>query len=91
MVDNRPGGEGIVSIETFLAAREGNHTLMFNPSGTWTTLQLIHESLTFDTVRDLVPLSLVVQDFLAVAASPRLAAATLAEVVAAARARPGAS
>ena len=27
VVDNRPGGEGIVSIETFLAAREGNHTL----------------------------------------------------------------
>ena len=33
IVDNRPGGEGIVSIETFLAAREGNHTLLFNPSG----------------------------------------------------------
>jgi tripartite-type tricarboxylate transporter receptor subunit TctC len=89
IVDNRPGGEGIVSIETFLAAREGNHTLLFNPSGTWTTLHLVHERLTFDTAHDLVPLSLVVQDFLAVAASPKLAAATLAEVVQLARASPG--
>ena len=68
IVDNRPGGEGIVSIETFLAAREGNHTLLFNPSGTWTTLHLVHERLTYDTAHDLVPLSLVVEDFLAVAA-----------------------
>jgi tripartite-type tricarboxylate transporter receptor subunit TctC len=89
IVDNRPGGEGIVSIETFLAAREGNHTLLFNPSGTWTTMHLLHERLTFDTAVDLVPLSLVVEDFLAVAASPRLAATTLADVVQLARASPG--
>jgi tripartite-type tricarboxylate transporter receptor subunit TctC len=88
LVDNRPGGEGIVSIETFLAAREGNHTLLFNPSGTWTTLHLMHDGLTFDTTRDLVPLSLVVQDFLAIAASPKFAAATVAEVVSLARASP---
>ena len=89
IVDNRPGGEGIVSIETFLAAREGNHTLLFNPAGIWTTLHLMHERLTFDTAHDLVPLSLVVEDFLAVAAAPKLAASTLAEVVARARASPG--
>src|SRR5260221_11906025 len=38
VVDNRPGGDGIVSIETFLAAREGNHTLLFNPTGVWPAL-----------------------------------------------------
>ena len=81
VVDNRPGGEGIVSIETFLAAREGNHTLMFNPTGVWTALQLIHENLSFDAARDLIPLSLVVLYFIALAASPRLGAATLAEIV----------
>ena len=90
VIDNRPGGEGIVSIETFLAAREGNHTLLFNPTGVWTALQLMHENLSFDAVRDLIPLSLVVLDFIALAASPRLGAATLAEIVATARARPGA-
>jgi len=90
VVDNRPGGEGIVSIETFLAAREGNHTLLFNPAGVWTALHLIHENLSFDTVRDLIPLTLVVQDFLALAASPRLGTVTLADIVETARTRPGA-
>jgi tripartite-type tricarboxylate transporter receptor subunit TctC len=90
VIDNRPGGEGIVSIETFLAAREGNHTLLFNPTGVWTALHLIHENLSFDTVRELIPLTLVVQDFLALAASPRLGARTLADIVETARSRPGA-
>jgi tripartite-type tricarboxylate transporter receptor subunit TctC len=89
IVDNRPGGDGIVSIETFLAAREGNHTLLFNPGGVWTTLHLIHEQLSFDPARELIPLSFVVQDFIALAASPRLGAVTLSDVVAMARARPG--
>ena len=89
VVDNRPGGDGIVSVETFLAAREGNHTLLFNPTGVWTALHLIHDHLSFDPVRDLIPLCFVVQDFIALAASPRLGVATLADVVAAARARPG--
>jgi tripartite-type tricarboxylate transporter receptor subunit TctC len=89
VVDNRPGGEGIVSIETFLAAREGDHTLLFNPTGVWTALHLLHDNLSFDPVRELIPLSLVVQDFIALAASPRLSAVTLADVVATARSRPG--
>jgi tripartite-type tricarboxylate transporter receptor subunit TctC len=89
IVDNRPGGEGIVSIETFLAARDGNHTLLFNPRGVWTTLHLLHEQLSFDTARELIPLSFVVQDFIALAASPRFGAATLNDVVTMARAKPG--
>jgi tripartite-type tricarboxylate transporter receptor subunit TctC len=89
VVDNRPGGEGIVSIETFLAARHDQHTLLFNPSSVWTALHLIHGDLTFDPSRDLVPLSFVVQDFIALAASPQLGASTLGDVVALARAAPG--
>jgi tripartite-type tricarboxylate transporter receptor subunit TctC len=88
VVDNRPGGEGIVSIETFLAARHDQHTLLFNPSSVWTALHLIHEHLTFDPARDLVPLSFIVQDFIALAASPRLGASTLGDVVALGQAAP---
>lgn len=89
VVDNRPGGEGIVSVETFLAARHDQHTLLFNPSSVWTALHLLHEHLTFDAARDLVPLFFVVQDFIALAASPQLGPATLSDVVALAKAAPG--
>jgi tripartite-type tricarboxylate transporter receptor subunit TctC len=88
VVENRPGGDGIVAIQTFLAARDG-HTLLFNPNGTWTALHLMHEQLAFDPVRDLIPLCSVVHDFLALAVSPKLGVSTMAEVVDAARARPG--
>jgi tripartite-type tricarboxylate transporter receptor subunit TctC len=89
IVENRPGGEGIVSVEAFLAGREGNHTMLFNPVGVWTALHLMHEHLSFDTARDLLPVSMVVQDFLALAASPRLPAVSLAEIVAMAKSEPG--
>ena len=89
IVDNRPGGDGIVSIETFLAARD-DHVLLFNPTGVWTSLHLLHDKLPFDSARDLLPIAPVVQDFIALVASPRLGLATLAEIVAAARQRPGA-
>src|SRR5260370_16128515 len=43
IVDNRPGGQGIVSIEAFLAAREGNHALPFNPARVWPPLSPFHD------------------------------------------------
>ena len=49
VIDNRPGGDGIVSIETFLAAREGNHTLLFNPNGVWTALPLTDTNSSLST------------------------------------------
>ncbi len=78
-----------MSIETFLAARD-SHVLLFNPTGVWTALHLMHERLSFDPQLDLVPLSPVVQDFIALGASPRLGPTTLGEIVDAARKKPGA-
>jgi tripartite-type tricarboxylate transporter receptor subunit TctC len=87
-VDYRSGGDGAVSVEAFLAARD-DHVLLLNPTGMWTSLHLTHDKLSFDAARDLVPLAPVVQDFIALGVAPRLGLATLGELVDAARTAPG--
>jgi len=61
VIDNRPGGDGIVSIETFLAGARGQPHAAVQPDCAWTALPLMHEQLTFNPVRDLIPLYFVVQ------------------------------
>lgn len=88
LVDNRPGADGIVAVEAFLAARDGLHTLLFANSSTVSVNPLLHERLPYDPVRDLLPLAFVVEDFIAVVAAPSLPAGSLAELVELVRARP---
>lgn len=72
VVENKPGADGIIAVETFLSSRDG-HTLLFASTGIVTANPLLHARLSYDPARDLVPLTLVVEDFIAVATSPHLA------------------
>jgi tripartite-type tricarboxylate transporter receptor subunit TctC len=88
IVDYRVDGDSAASVETFLAAHD-DHVLLLHSTAVWTTFHLAQDHLSFDPVRDLVPLAPVVQDFIAVGVSPHLRVATLAELVDAARRGPG--
>lgn len=87
-VDYRPGSDGTAPVETFLAAHD-DHALLLSPTGVWTTLHLTHDNLRFDAERDLVPLTPVVQDYIAIGVAPSLGFATLGEVIDVAHRRPG--
>src|SRR6202050_1822324 len=52
VVENRPGGEGIVSLQAFVAAND-DHTLWFGPAGVFTVLPYQHDTLPIDPSRDL--------------------------------------
>lgn len=80
IVDYRVDGDGAASVETFLAAHD-DHVLLLHSTAVWTTFHLKHDRLSFDPVRDLVPLAPVVQDFIALGVSPRLGVASLGELV----------
>jgi tripartite-type tricarboxylate transporter receptor subunit TctC len=87
VVENRPGADGMVAVEAFLAARDG-HTLLFANMGTYSVNPLLHEKLSYEPKRDLIPISFVVEDFMAVVARPSFAGGSLGDLVAAAKAKP---
>src|SRR5215831_1061444 len=47
VVDNRPGGDGLVAIGAFVGAND-DHTLLFASAGTFTVHPYEHEKLPYD-------------------------------------------
>jgi tripartite-type tricarboxylate transporter receptor subunit TctC len=88
VVENRPGGDGLVAIKSFVDAND-DHTLLFAPVGTFTVHPYEHDTLPYDAKRDLNPIVGVSFVELAFSASPSINVNTLDQLVALARAQPG--
>ena len=65
VVENRPGGDGLVSLDAFIGAHD-DHTMWFGPAGTFNVLPYQHDRLPFDPKRDLNPIASVSEVVLAV-------------------------
>jgi tripartite-type tricarboxylate transporter receptor subunit TctC len=87
IVDNRPGGDGLVAINAFVSA-DDDHVLLFSPSSAFTAHQFLHDSLPYKP-DDLVPITRVSNTVIAVSVPITLGINTLAELVALVRAKPG--
>src|SRR4030088_2923235 len=68
MVENRPGGNGLVAISAFIGAND-DPTLLFAPVGTFAVHPYEHEKLPYDAARDLLPIASVSMIVLAVSTS----------------------
>jgi tripartite-type tricarboxylate transporter receptor subunit TctC len=88
VVENRPGADGIVSIQAFVAAND-DHTLWFGPAGVFTVQPYEHDSLPYDQRRDLVPVVSVSDVLLAISTPASLNINGVDQLVAMARAQPG--
>jgi tripartite-type tricarboxylate transporter receptor subunit TctC len=87
-VDNKPGGNTIISaVETARAAPDG-HTLFQSVNSTLTMNPFATSKLPYDPVRDFTPISLVTTVPMIWAASDKLPARTMQEFVAHAKANP---
>ena len=87
VIENRPGGDGLVAIQAFLSAND-DHTLLFSPSGNFTVHPYQYEKLPYAPA-DLVPIARVSNTILAVGVPESMKFASLADFVARARAEPG--
>jgi tripartite-type tricarboxylate transporter receptor subunit TctC len=87
VVENRPGGDGIIAITSVINA-DDDHTLLFAPSGTFTVHPFLREKVPYD-VRDLVPIARVSNTIVGIVVPGSLKVDSLAELVTLARAEPG--
>src|SRR5882672_10309289 len=87
VIENRPGGDGLVAINAFTSANE-NHTLLFVPTSTFTAHPYAHEKLPYNAERDLLPITNVTTIVIALSAPESLNVKTLGEFIALARAKP---
>jgi len=88
VVENRPGGDGLVSINTFTGANE-DHTLLFAPVATFAVHPFTHEKLPYNAERDLLPIVNVTTIVLSITASIAIKVNTLAEFEALVHREPG--
>ncbi len=89
VVDNRSGANGIIGTDIVAKAAPNGYTLLFNLSA-HVTNAAIRQDLPYDIEKDFAPVSLVTEFPLFLFASPSLPAQSVPELLALARARPGA-
>ncbi|NUA29735.1 Bug family tripartite tricarboxylate transporter substrate binding protein [Cupriavidus basilensis] len=88
IVDNRPGGQGIIGADAVAKGAADGYTLLFSAS-TFTTTPMTLRSSPYDVTRDFVPIALVGKGPLAVSVNRNLPIKSIKDLIAYAQAHPG--
>jgi tripartite-type tricarboxylate transporter receptor subunit TctC len=88
VVDNRPGGNGVIGADQVAKATADGHTLLFNAS-TFVTAPMTMKSVPYAVTQDFAPVALVAKAPLSVAISKSLPVTDIASLQAYAKANPG--
>lgn len=88
VIDGKPGGDGLLSLQAVVSARD-DHTLFFGPSSMFVVQRYMHPDTTFNPETDLTPIAGVAQVQIAMAVPSSLGIDKLSQFVALARAKPG--
>jgi len=88
VVDNRPGASGIIGADAVAKAPPDGHMLLMVASS-YTVIPATNSKVPYDSVRDLQPIAMVGKNPLLFVVTAKLAARTLPEFVALAKASPG--
>ncbi len=86
VVENRPGGDGIVAINAFVGAHD-DHQLLFAPTSSFTAHPFLHDHLPYKP-SDLVPITRVSNTIVTISVPTALGVNSLDQLVALARSQP---
>jgi tripartite-type tricarboxylate transporter receptor subunit TctC len=87
VVENRPGGDGLVAIGAFVSAAD-DHVLLYASSASFIAHPYMHEKLPYSLERDLQPIARISHTVLSIGVPAATDFKTIADFVAGARAQP---
>ena len=90
VVENKPGGNTQIAAEYVAKAAPDGHTLLLGPDVTFTVNPHLYRKLSYDPVKDFEPITGLTVLHQALVTHPSLAANSVAELIALAKAKPGA-
>jgi tripartite-type tricarboxylate transporter receptor subunit TctC len=88
VVENKPGAASNISVQTVVNSPPDGHTLLFVPASAAVNATLF-DNLPFNLLRDIAPVSGLIDFPLVMVANPNIGAKNVAEVIALAKANPG--
>ena len=89
VIDNKAGGSTIIGTDAVAKAAPDGHTLLFTSDSSITSNPHLFANLPFDPVKDLVPVTQLIDLHQMVVVHPSVSANTMQELVALAKAKPG--
>lgn len=90
VIENRPGGGGIIGFHAVLSAAADGYTLLAAPASIFTILPAEKSGLPFDVNHDLIPIGTVMAEGQVFAISPQLGIDSFSDLIAVAKKKPGA-
>ena len=87
VVENRPGGDGIVAIGAFVSAHD-DHVLLMTPTSSFTAHSYLHDNLPYKP-SDLLPVARVSNTIISIAVPTSLEARSLEHLIGLTRGQPG--
>jgi tripartite-type tricarboxylate transporter receptor subunit TctC len=89
VVDNRAGGSQKIASEHVATARPDGYTFLWGTPATHVFNVILFDNLTYDPIRDLIPVALVSEQPVVMVAHPKLGARSLKDLIALYKANPG--